>query len=333
VHLITITLLALRGCWATGPVGLHDKFSLAAAHAEKIGIRSNVRVQSVSPDGSPVRAACGFVIPVDSSLDGAYDADIIIPPPVLVGGHDAVLRERTAVIDWIRAGRDRGAKFACTSSSLFILAAAGVLDGRTVAAGPALSERLASEYPMVNFAPDRLVMDDGTVLSYASGVAQFQLGLELVRRHFGEPVASSTATALSYADIGCRYTVADRAAGFVDEEIDEIVKWIETHPDEEQGIEQLAKRFGMSSRNLRRRFGFAMGESPAAYVQRVRFALAMKLLQQSPLVSLNEVALACGYSGTRALSRLVRLRTGQSLAAYCGHQGSRSHVRQGDDAS
>lgn len=310
-----VALLAVAGCWGTGPMGIRDQLAVANLYAGRLGKTAAFEPIVVSVDGSNVRAASGFVITAQAAVADLGKVDLIIPPAVPEDVDRTIANNRPA-IDWMRAQAALGVRFACSSSALPLLAAADVLNDRTVAASPSMARALNARYARVRVVTDRALVIDGAVTTYGSSLAQYQLGLCLVRKYLGEEVAALTARAFSFADVGGSFTVVDRAAGCVDADIDRVVRWVDEHLHEELRVEVLARRFGMSERNLRRRFGAEMGEPLAAYVQRGRLTRARTLLASSGK-DVEAIAFACGFSDTRALSRFLKTHTGSTLKQFC----------------
>ncbi len=310
-----VVLLAVPGCWGTGPMGIRDQLSIANAHAAKLGKTERFDPIIASVDGLDVRAASGFRIAAQAAVAELGKVDLIVPPAIPDDVNRTIANNQGAVT-WMRSQAAAGTRFACSSSALPLLAAADALNDRMVAASPAMARALGALYSRIRFATDRTLVDDGVVTTYGSALAQYQLGLCVVQQYLGEEVAALTATAFSFADVGGSFTVVDRTAGCVDADIDRVVRWVDQHLHEELRVEVLARRFGMSERNLRRRFGAEMGEPLAAYVQRGRLTKARTLLAESSK-DVEAIAFECGFADTRALSRFLKTHTGSTLRQFC----------------
>ena len=267
-----------------------------------------------------MRAASGFQVAAQAAVTDLGQVDLIVPPAV-PEDVDLTIANNGTLVDWIRTQAAGGAHFACSSIALPLLAAADVLNDRVVAASPAIARVLSARYGRIKFVTDRPLVEDGPVTTYGSALAQYQLGLCLVRKYIGEEVAALTATSFSFADVGASFTVVDRTVGCVDAEIDRVVRWVGEHLHDELRVEVLARRFGMSERNLRRRFGAEMGEPLAAYVQRGRLAKARELLASSSKDA-EAIAFECGFSDTRALSRFLKTHTGTTLKQFRSSQAA-----------
>jgi transcriptional regulator GlxA family with amidase domain len=309
-----VALLAVPGCWATGPLGIRDQISVSNAYASRLGKDVELTPIVATVDGRDVRAVSGFQISAQASVADLGRVDLIVAPAVPDDVESAIEKNRP-IVDWMRWQSEQGAHFAASSSALPLLAAADVLNDRTVAASPAIARALGARYTDVKFVTDRPLVEDGPLTTYGSALAQYQLGLCIIRKYMGEEVAALVASSFSFADVGAPFTVVDRGAGCVDADIDRVVRWVDEHLHDELRVEVLARRFGMSERNLRRRFGAEMGEPLAAYVQRSRLTKARDLLGSSNKDP-EAVAFECGFSDTRALSRFLKTHTGRTLKQF-----------------
>jgi transcriptional regulator GlxA family with amidase domain len=248
-------------------------------------------------DPGPVRMSLGFDITVLNDLSVAADADLVAVPAHGVHGVD----ER--YLEVIRAAVDRGAWVMSVCSGAFVLAQAGVLDGRRATTHWMHAERLARQYPSIDVDPDVLFVEDGTVVTSAGTAAGIDAALHILRKERGAAQANVVARRMvvpPQRDGGQAQYIAvpiqppqDSFAGVTD--------WMLANLHRELTIEQLSRKALMSTRTFARRFRADMGTTPAAWLNRQRLLRAQQLLEQTDQ-PLERVAQDCGF-GTASVMR------------------------------
>ena len=247
------------------------------------------------------------------------------PPPrhdtLVVGGGEGTRGavEDTVVIDWIaRASRHaRRTTSVCTGS--YLLAAAGVLDGRRATTHWAWCDGLAAHYPAVEVDSDPVYVRDGDVWTSAGVTAGIDLALALVEEDLGPEVALAVARMLVvfFKRPGgqSQFSGALSAQQATRPALRELQAWIADHLDEDLSIAALAARANLSERSFARAFRAEVGQTPAAYVETLRVERARALLEDGA-ESLDAVARAGGFTSTEVLRRAFHRRVGVSPAAY-----------------
>lgn len=218
----------------------------------------------------PITSSSGFRFLSDvkfRSLRG--DVDTLI---VLGGrGVDAFLGDK-AVLDWLRrmAGRVRRLASVCTGA--FLLAEAGLLDGRTATTHWSRASELAKRYPKVRVEEDRIWVRDGNVYSSAGVSAGMDLTLALIEEDLGSEVALAVARAmvmyLRRPGDQSQYSAPLRLQAAQTPSVREIVAWAAEHPATDLSVAALARRVGKSPRHLTRVFRRELGVSPGEAVDR-----------------------------------------------------------------
>jgi AraC family transcriptional regulator, transcriptional activator FtrA len=142
-----------------------------------------------SQDPPPIRTSTGFVMSPDRGLDALEEADTVIVP----GWADDLRAPRAETIDALRAAYDRGARIMSVCIGAFVLAEAGLLDGRRVTTHWRFADRLRERFPRVEVDPDVLYIDDGQILTSAGTAAGIDLSLHVVRLDYGAEIANQVA--------------------------------------------------------------------------------------------------------------------------------------------
>lgn len=231
---------------------------------------------------------------------------ITSPPPV-------------EALDALRRAHEEGARIVGLCTGAFVLAAAGLLDGRPATTHWMYAPTLAKRYPSVHVDPRELFVDDGDVLTSAGTAAGIDLCLHIVRSDHGTEAAGALARRLVVPPrrSGGQERYLDRS---LPEEIGsdplaEVVAWALEHLHEQFDVETLAARAYMSRRTFDRRFRSLTGSAPLQWLITQRVLQAQRLLETSDY-SVDEVAGRCGFRSPVALRGHFRRQLGSSPAAY-----------------
>jgi transcriptional regulator GlxA family with amidase domain len=251
-------------------------------------------------DPGPVPTSLGFSLNVDNDLSIADDADLIAVPAHLVGGE--VIDER--YLDVIRAAAARGAWVLSVCTGAFVLAQAGILDGRRATTHWMHADRLAATYPSIDVDPDVLFVQDGTIVTSAGTASGIDAALHIVRVEHGAAAANVVARRMvvpPQRDGGQAQYIPTPIPERRADSFAEVTEWMLQHLDQDLTIDQLARRALMSSRTFARRFRADLGTTPAAWLNRQRILRAQQALEQTD-AGLEEVAQLAGF-GTAAVMR------------------------------
>jgi transcriptional regulator GlxA family with amidase domain len=227
--------------------------------------------------------------------------------------------EDEALIAWLReaAGRARRVTSVCTGA--FLLARAGLLDGRRATTHWAGCEELASRYPRVQVESDPIFVRDGDVWTSAGVTSGMDLALALVEEDLGHRAALEVARWLvvfvKRPGGQAQFSAQLQAQSARREPLRELQGWIAGNLAADLTVEALAARASMSPRNFARAFRREVGMTPAAYVEAVRVEHAQLALESSG-ASLEEVARTCGFGTVETMRRACHRRLGVSPAEY-----------------
>jgi AraC family transcriptional regulator, transcriptional activator FtrA len=268
-----------------------------------------------SQDPSPIRTSTGFQMSTDHGLEALAEADTIAIP----GWADDLRPPRLETIEALRAAYDRGARLMSVCIGSFVLAAAGLLDGRRATTHWRFAERLQRLYPRVKVDPSVLYIDEGQVLTSAGTAAGIDLGLHIVRLDYGADVANEVARRIvmpPHRDGGqAQYIQAPLPEIPDDDPIRETLTWIVEHLDEEMTVESLASRAAMSSRSFMRHFKATTGTTPVDWILGQRIRLAQRLLETTDL-GLDYVADEAGFGSATTMRHHFAQRVRTSPQAY-----------------
>ncbi|MDY7106239.1 MAG: helix-turn-helix domain-containing protein [Actinomycetota bacterium] len=253
----------------------------------------------VSDGGRPVRTSIGVELGGLCSLDTLECADTVIVVPAT-----DVMEPSTQVVAALRAAAQRGARLVSICTGAFVLATAGLLDGRRATTHWGHTDALARRHPGVEVRPDVLFTDDGDVLTSAGSAAGLDVCLRLVEIDHGVAVADAVATRLvlpprrraeQAQQLGRPPAPDPPGLG-----ISEVMAWAVDHLDEDLPVERLAARAALSPRTLARRFRDETGMSPYQWVMRQRIDRACALLETTDR-PVEQIAAEVGFGSAQSL--------------------------------
>jgi transcriptional regulator GlxA family with amidase domain len=225
--------------------------------------------------------------------------------PAILGDIEKALERESGLIAWLSGLQSRPILLASACTGAFLLAEAGLLNGRRITTNPFYRSLFEARYPSVRLALDERIVEDRTVICAGSTSSVLDLAVHIVDRLGGHELAVSTAKALSIdRNPGSQRPyllfIAPRDHG--DASILRVQEWIEARHSEPIGAQAMAAAGHMSVRNLNRRFRAATGMAPLNYLRIVRLETAKRLLElgQAPI---KQVAQQAGYGDVRAFIR------------------------------
>jgi transcriptional regulator GlxA family with amidase domain len=304
-----VAILLFAGVQSLDVTGPLEVFTGANqyVHASGRGDRG-YEVRTFSFDGAPLQTSSGLTVTPDSTLaDTAQEIDTLIIPGGL-GSREAALDEPT--LDWIRHAAARSRRTASVCTGAFLLAGAGLLEGRRATTHWASAAELARLHPGVDVDPDPIFLRDGDIWTSAGVTAGMDLSLALVEEDLDREAALMIARHLvlflrrpgNQSQFSA--TLAAQQPGR--EPLREVQRLIVEDVAAAHSVEDMALRANMSPRHFARAFRAETGVTPARYVERVRLEAARRRLEDTaePIAA---VAAASGF-GTPETMRRVFLR-------------------------
>ena len=248
--------------------------------------------------GEPVSTTGGVQVVPAHGLDGLYGADLVAVPAT-------ALREYPP--EALQALRDvaaAGATLLTVCSGVFVLGAAGLLDGRRCTVHWKSVDELRTRHPEAIVDPDVLFVDDGNLVTSAGTAAGIDACLHLVRREQGSTVVNAIARRMvvpPQRDGGQRQYVEQPIPHCAADALAPTLDWVLEHLEVDHSVADLARRARMSERSFARRFVAETGTTPHRWLTLQRVLLARRMLEDTDL-GVDDVARRCGF-GTGALLR------------------------------
>lgn len=275
-----------------------------------------VTLATTAPQGG-VGSSCGLQLAnaVDyRRVRGAIDT-LVVP-----GGDGAEAPDHDpAVLRWITGAARRARRVVSVCTGAFLLAGAGVLDGRRATTHWAYCEQMARRYPRVSIDPEPLFVRDGSVHTSAGVTAGIDLALALVEEDHGrqraKQIARDLVLYLRRSGGQSQFSAFLPKPAPERHSMEELLRWIPDHLTGNLRVDALAGRVAMSPRHFARVFVRETGTTPLHYVERTRATVARELLEDSQL-PLKSIAAKCGYTDADTLRRAFTRVWGVSPAHY-----------------
>jgi transcriptional regulator GlxA family with amidase domain len=286
---------------AAGPITV---FEAAGREAAPPAYRLRVMARAAGP----VVSSCGVPLVAEPLVDGPLDTLIV------AGGWGT--RNTSACVQtlaYVRAAAARARRTASVCSGAFILAAAGLLDGRRATTHWARAAEFARSYPQVRVEPDRIFIRDGTTWTSAGITAGIDLALALVAEDLGEAVAKRAAQQLVVYHRrpgGQSQFSALLEADRPDSRFSPLLAWARERLNERLSVERLAERAAMSPRHFARAFAADTGITPAKAIERLRLEAARDEIE-SGAAPIERVAAHTGFGDPERMRRAFLRAFGQ----------------------
>lgn len=266
-------------------------------------------------DAGELRGLGGVRILPDGGLDLLERAGTIIVP----GWRGIDMPVPASLVDALRKAHSSGARILSICSGVFVLAAAGLLEGKRATTHWRYAEALAVRFPAVRVEPDVLYVDEGDVLTSAGSAAGIDLCLHLVRRDFGTEIANKVARRLvvpPHRDGGqAQFVERPVPVPHESSRLGPLLDRVRQDVRSDHTTVTLARAAGMSTRTFLRRFRATTGTTPARWLLAERLAKARDLLETTA-ESIQRIAETSGFGSADTLRHHFRQQVGTTPGAY-----------------
>jgi transcriptional regulator GlxA family with amidase domain len=318
---LTVGLLALDGVMLASVAGPVDLIAVAQKLAQLRDPWQAPRLSSVliGARGQQQFEASGYLL--GGVVADAADPDVLIVPGFMHGCGRDVLDKLAACgpeIELLQAMHRRGVRLVGNCCSAFLLAEAGLLDGRRATTAWWLDGLFRTRYPRVQLDIEQMVVEDGQVATSGASSAVLDYVLRLIGREIDEDLAQQTARMLlldpdrqsqaPYISLALRerprHSLSEKAETFLQRELHRPLS-----------VAELADHCGTSERSLHRHFRTHHGAGPLEHIQHLRVERAKALLETTRL-SFDEVVERCGYADASSFRKLFKRATSMTPADY-----------------
>jgi len=297
---------------ATGAAGI---FGSANEVAKKAGY-SNLPydIKFIAPETNQVKTSAGVTLYADYILgERIPSADTIICPGGK-GTHTFILDSKA-----ITQISNKARRIVSVCTGAFVLAKAGILDGRRAVTHWAHCAQLAKDYPAISVEPDPIFVKDGDVYTSAGVTAGMDLALALIEEDIGRDIALEVARDMvmffkrpgSQAQFSTHLSAQMAPAG----NIRDLQLWLLDNLDEDIDVDVLAEKSSMSPRTFYRKFKKSTGLTPARFISQSRLDAARRLIEESP-IQIKVIAAKCGFGDAERMRRAFQKDLGISPDDY-----------------
>jgi transcriptional regulator GlxA family with amidase domain len=279
-------------------------------------------VRVISEDGRTLRASGGLSVGTEAFDERVFDTVIVV-------GGDAILEQAPeGVLDYLRASAQTARRTASICSGAFVMAQAGLLEGRRATTHWAYARQLQERFPSIKVEADRIYVIDGSIWTSAGMTAGIDLALAMVEKDHGAELARSVAQKL---------VMYHRRAGGQSQHsallelepksdrIQTVLGYAREHLTQTLSVEQLADVASLSPRQFSRAFRAETGQSPAKAIENLRLEAARQMLERGRL-TLDQIAQETGFSDPRRMREAFLRAFGQPPQVI--RRNARSEVTQ-----
>lgn len=324
-----VRVWALDGVLASGVFGPLDVFAAANALALRAGVHERpIEWRVETPDGHDVRSASGMPIAADGVIGARGCADAVLVTAPFVEEMDSFISrsaELHALTHALQARHKAGAVIATYCTGSYLLAEAGLLDGKIATTHWAKARDFKRRYPRVQVKANEILTEQDGIICGGAATSFLNLAVRLVGVFAGEWLARETAKTL-LIDMN-RVSQASHARllqehGHSDRLIANAQRWMEERLSQGFSLPKLATHLAVSERTLSRRFRNVLGMTPLEYLQALRVEVAKCLLEEGR-TKLDDISERVGYGDTGTFRQLFKRMTGVSPREYRGMFASR----------
>ncbi|MCC8396122.1 GlxA family transcriptional regulator [Paraburkholderia sp. MMS20-SJTR3] len=275
-------------------------FASANALAAQRGLAPLYAPRAVAAEAGPVTSSSGLALVAGSIRSVKNPLDTLIVPGGF-GVNDALTDSR--LIRWTQRQATRARRVASVCSGAFLLAEAGLLDGRRVVTHWARCDELTQRYPQLRVEADPIFIRDGAIWTSAGVTAGIDLALALLEEDHGRALALDVARDLVVflkRPGGQSQFSATLSLQNADDRFAQLHAWMAAHLAADLSVPALARRLHMSERSFMRHYKAQTGRTPARAVEQLRLETAQRLLSETSW-SIKRIAARCGFGSEETM--------------------------------
>ena len=298
-------------------VGTYEMFTLANQYWKDSGRKEFAKIQLVGVSKKARFEEGLFTVSAQVQIADLRKTDLILIPS-MARNYQKATKGNKLLINWIEEQYRNGAEIASMCSGAFMLASAGLLDGRRCSTHWCYADNFRALFPNVILQAEKLITDENGIYTNGGGYSFLNLVLYLLEKYYDRQTAIYCSK-LFQVEIDRQsqspFIIFNGQKSHGDEIVMKAQNYIESKLDQKISIEDLSSRFAVGRRNFDRRFIKATGNTPVEYAQRVKVESAKKTLERTRK-SINDVMYEVGYSDVKAFREVFKKITGMSPLDY-----------------
>ncbi|MBU5615517.1 helix-turn-helix domain-containing protein [Psychrobacter sp. TAE2020] len=315
-----VVILGFDGVLGSVLAGALDLFSFTGVSWQRFldqPVTPRFKVQIASLGGVDIRCSNRLVMRAHCDIAAVRRCDLLLIPTI-GDSIDKVLLQNELLIPHIIRLANTQADIASNCSGAFLLAKAGLLEGRVATTHWGYASKFKSDYPEVDLQENQFVTQSDNIFCAAGGSAFYDLALLLIERYCGRELSTQVAkTQIIDSKRGSQnsYTNVTLYKPHADQLVKRVQDYIENNFQQPLQVSQLAAMVNITTRTLNRRFQSAVAMRPIEYIQAVRIEQAKRLLESKD-VSIKSLADQVGYSDISSFTRLFKRATALTPKEY-----------------
>lgn len=297
--------------------GSYEMFLVANAHWVLSGRSELYKVQTAGISASVEFQQGMLTMHPEVLVNDIKKTDLIIIPS-LTGTYKEAMKGNKALVEWVARQYRDGAEVATMCSGTFMIAAAGLLDGKNCSTHWCYEDNFRALFPQVNLQTGKLITDEHGIYTNGGAFSFLNLLIYLVEKYYDRSTAIYCSKMFQIEmdrNSQSSFAIFTGQKLHDDEVVQKAQAYIESRVDEKLSVEELSSMFAVGRRNFDRRFIKATGNTPVEYAQRVKIESAKKSLETTRK-TINEVMYEVGYSDVKAFREVFRKITGMSPLEY-----------------
>ncbi|AWT48968.1 AraC family transcriptional regulator [Psychrobacter sp. YP14] len=315
-----VVIVGFDGVLGSALTGALDLFSFTGVSWQRFldqDIQPKFNVQIASLQKADIRCSNRLIIQAHCDIKDIKHCDLLLIPTI-GDSIDKVLAHSTELLTELQRLANTGTDIASNCSGAFLLAKAGLLEGRAATTHWGYANKFKQDFPNVNLQQQHFVTQSDNIFCAAGGSAFYDLALLLIERYCGREISAQVAkTQVIDKKTGHQdsYTNVTLHTPHSDPVVSQVQAYIEQNFAEPLQVSDLAKRVNITPRTLNRRFQSCLSMRPIEYIQAVRIEQAKRLLESAD-VSIKSLAYQVGYHDLSSFSRLFKRATHLTPKAY-----------------
>lgn len=298
-------------------VGAYKIFTRANAYRKETGKKEVFQIELAGISNEVDFYGGLFTARPHKHISVIGKTDLVIVPS-LNHNYQQAITANGELIDWLGKQYRNGSCVASICTGAYLLAAAGLLDGKSCSTHWSAANQLKQLYPKINLQTDQLITDEQGIYTNGGAYSFLNLILYLVEKYYDRETAIFCSKVFQIEmdrHSQSAFIIFKGQRKHADELVKKAQAYIESNPEEKISVEELAASFAVGRRNFDRRFIKATGNTPLEYAQRVKVEAAKKAFETSRK-GVNEVMYEVGYADLKAFREVFRKITGLSPLEY-----------------
>lgn len=308
-----VVILGFDGVLGSVLAGALDLFSFTGVSWQRFSqlkVEPKFKVSIASLGGIDIRASNRLIIQAHCDIEAVTHCDLLLIPTI-GDSIDKVLKQNIKLLPHLRRIASTNADIASNCSGAFLLAQAGLLEGKIATTHWGYADKFKNDYPLVDLRENQFVTQADNIFCAAGGSAFYDLALLLIERYCGREMSTQVAkTQIIDSKRGSQnsYTNVTLHKPHSDSMIKQVQDFIESNFDQPLQVSDLATMTNVTTRTLNRRFQACVAMRPIEYIQAVRIEQAKRLLESGD-VTIKSLAYQVGYSDLSSFTRLFKRAT------------------------